>query len=114
MAGLASTDIVRLDLGEVWIDAKAELCAGDMRRLRRCFIGVNASGGLEMKTDDPEQYSWELIKASVVDWSVTDNDGAKQPIDDDTIAALKDSTCNQIVAALNNLYKPISAAQKKA
>lgn len=112
MNGVASTETIRNDRGEYWLEYRAELSAGDMRRLRRNFIRVDSAGNAHIKADDPEAYGWELVKLGMVDWSFTDKEGEKVPITDEGIGSLRDQTCTEIVSILGEQYKPLSQERK--
>jgi hypothetical protein len=112
MNGIASTETIHRDKGDYWLEYKAELSAGDMRRLRRNFIRVDDKGNAHIKADDPEAYGWALIRLGMVDWSFTDIEGNKLPITDEGIGSLRDQTCTEIVSILGEQYKPLSQDRK--
>ncbi len=108
MVGLASTGTIRKEHDGWWLEFKEELCAGDMRRLRKGFIRVDGAGNMSIRAEDPEQYGWDLIKLAVTAWSFP------VEITDDGIGRLSDRIVTQITQDLNEQYKPISEQQKKA
>jgi hypothetical protein len=93
-------DIVRLSLpGNEWIDVKSELNAGEARRVFTQLVREMEAG--QPTKLDPDKVGLTKVVAYVVGWSLLNQDGRPEPLDESAIDALDVETYQDIVAAVD-------------
>lgn len=98
----ASTETVRLDLSEGdWIEVKDELSYGERQVLMS--VGVKRTGITEETR--AVEIDWSVINVAdmamwIVDWSFTDDAGARVPVSEDSIRALSLEAATEVNEAL--------------
>lgn len=92
--------IVRLPLaGGEWIDVKAELNAGEARRVFSSLVKeMHAGAPMEL---DPEKVGLTKVVEYVVGWSLLNYQKRPEPVSESAINGLDQDTYNDIVAAVD-------------
>ena len=114
--------IIRVDLGDgLWADIKEYLNHADVRAIRRAMLRgmvtadtiTEATISLKLREDwDIGADEIEMVCRCVRAWNFPDKDGIA-PIKEETLLGLKETIWQQLVAALNKQYAPMSDGKKK-
>jgi hypothetical protein len=104
--------IVRLPLsGEQWIDVKAELNAGEARKI---FSGLVKTMQAGKPTElDPEKVGLTKLLAYLVGWSLCNRDGRPEPIEESSIDNLSQGRYREIMDAVD-AHEAASEAKREA
>jgi hypothetical protein len=93
-------DVIRLPLsGGEWVDVKAELNAGEARRIFATLVKTMNVG--EVTTLDPEKVGLTKVVEYVVGWSLLGADGRPEPVSESAIDGLDQDTYREIVEAVD-------------
>lgn len=120
----AGQDVTRVELDDgLWVDIKAHLSHGDMRAIRQASAhalvkpqGVEAGG--KVKLDLREDFALdadelEMVQRAVKAWNFPNGQGGIAPVNEATLSDLRDEVWNELVAAMNRQYHPMTEAEKK-
>jgi hypothetical protein len=93
-------DVIRIALsGGEWIDVKAELNAGEARRIFATLVKEMHAG--QPTKLDPEKVGLTKVVEYVVGWSLLGSDGRPEPVSESAIDGLDLDTYQEIVAAVD-------------
>lgn len=92
-------DRIHLEDGQ-WVDIKRRLSIGDMERLEAVVLGVEFGKGAEV-TGTLKPFRTALLQIAIVDWSFTDANGQKLPINRDTIGQMSMELAERLLDEIN-------------
>lgn len=104
-------NVKRLALsGDEWIDVKAELNAGEARRI---FSGLVKTMEAGRPTElDPEKVGLTKLVEYIVGWSLLGTDGRPEPVSESAIDGLDQDTYREIMDAVDAHEVAVEAARQ--